>query len=823
MRTSSLLALVVGVVFTGSSVSSRGDEVDALGGKVTELDARIYELNQNLKPPPEPGPEIADRRLIDAQVLYELKNYEAASIILFDVVDKYPNSPAYPEALFYLADSLYLKRDFLSSRRFFEKIVEVGPSNPRYQESLQRLIELSLHTGDYDPVDGYIAKLDATQIQKPLPSVPYVKGKYYYFRKQFDKALEAFKPIGSDHKYFFHATYFVAAANVAMGQEKWDDAIHAFGVIIKTEAKTDAQKRIVELAHMGMARLYLERGQLTQALDEYAKIGQKSDHFNDMLYESAWVAIRGKDYLKARRQLDLLLLSAPDSPLAPEVKLLIGSLHVRQNEYGPATDAFTKTRDEFEPVYKLLEAELAKTGDPVAYFKDLIQKNLSKFDIQTVLPPSSSKWVKDEPDIQRTAVLIGDENDLRKSLEESAEIVKRLERALNGPARVNVFPELATSRGKAVELSNELTDVRKQLAQRESALIGPVAGAQKGQLDALEQERAALEGQLAQLPAKLAAVQDRQAKARGAFNDIDKKASELGVEVNGLKAQLDAARKLYDDAARRAKADTLASPASMADPSTPEAVEAPAPYAKRVEELGGRMAELRKRTDAFRQRLDKIKTGLLEAPLGQKVEIEGCTADAEAVRSGLDGVRRDILEAATTVGVDDADMQAAAAVRAKYGELLMRQHAVGVEVRSRLGGNERTKADQIESILERARGVDGKIGSFNARVDEMLDVRLKDILSALAEEKTKVAAYKEKLGGYMGESADVGGAIVADNFKAVAQRFYNVVVRSDVGIIDVAWALKDASTKETNRLVAERKRELKLLDDEFKEVLKEGP
>ena len=112
------------------------------------------------------------------------------------MVEKYPQSSAYPEALFYLADSLYLKRDYLSSRRFFEKIVEVGPANRRYQESLQRLIELSLHTGDYSPVDGYIAKLEGLAVDKQLPSVPYVKGKYFFFRQQYDKALEALKDIG---------------------------------------------------------------------------------------------------------------------------------------------------------------------------------------------------------------------------------------------------------------------------------------------------------------------------------------------------------------------------------------------------------------------------------------------------------------------------------------------------------------------------------------------------------------------------------------------------------------------------------------------------
>src|SRR3954471_16603043 len=205
--------LLAAFLFAGLAAPAHADEVDTLGGKVVELDARIGELNAQLKPPPEPNPSnVAENRLIDAQVLYELKNYEAASIILFDVVEKYPNSSAYPEALFYLADSLYLKRDFLSSRRFFEKIIARGPVDPRYQESLQRLIELALHTGDYSPVDSYIEKLEKLPPGKQLPSVPYVEGKYFFFRQNYARALEVLKTIGPEHVYYFHALYFVGAA-----------------------------------------------------------------------------------------------------------------------------------------------------------------------------------------------------------------------------------------------------------------------------------------------------------------------------------------------------------------------------------------------------------------------------------------------------------------------------------------------------------------------------------------------------------------------------------------------------------------------------------
>jgi tetratricopeptide (TPR) repeat protein len=813
--------ILAAFLFTGLGTPALADEVDTIGGRVTELDARIYELNQQLKPPPEPGPQLAENRLIDAQVLYELKNYEAASIILFDVVEKYANSPAYPEALFYLADSLYLKRDYLSSRRFFEKIVEQGPVNPRYQESLERLVELSLHTGDYSPVDGYIAKLDQLAASKPLPSVPYVKGKYFYFRRQFDKSLEALKAIQPGHVYYFHATYFVGANYVAMGADHLDDAIQAFGTILKNKPETDSQKRITELAHMALGRVYLERGQLTQSLDEYSKINSKSDQFNDMLYESAWVHIKGKDYLKARRQLDLLLLNAPDTPLAPEVKLLIGNLHIRQDEFGPATDAFTKTRDEFDPIRKQLSDELQQTVDPNGYFKDLIAKNLDKFDLQILLPSAAERWVKEEADVVKLSTLIGDETELKRSLNDGDEIVNRLEKTLNGPQRVNVFPELANQRARATEISNQLTEVKQKLAQRDAALIGPVAGGEKAQLDELDKQRTALEQKLGALPAKEASMRERQAKVRSQYNDLDRKSSEQGTQAAGLKTAVQAAIKLYEQESHK-----------LMPPAQPVAAAAPAPappaadnvtYAQKVGDLQKRIDENQAKLEAARVRVEKLKELVLKAPAQTQNDIDGARADVETLIASIENVRHDILDAATTIGVDDSDMQAATQLRAQYEELLKKQHQIALDVRSRLGGSDHAKAEQIESILERARAVDGKVGAFNQRIDELLDARLKDIQSTLADEKAHMTSYRGTLVAYQGESSDVGGAVVADNFRSVAQRFYNIVVRSDVGIIDVAWALKDRATKEDNRLVAERKRELKLLDDEFKDVLKESP
>src|SRR5687768_13644466 len=172
-------ALLVAGCAATVALPAGADEVDDLGKKVLDIETKANELNASFRPPAGPTADMADRRLIDAQLLYQLKNYEHAAILLTDVVDHYPGTRAYNEALFLLADCLYQKRELLSARRAFEKVVERGPGQPgsqdqkHYQEALQRLIELALRTGDFGPVEGHLQKLHAVPAAQLQPSVPY--------------------------------------------------------------------------------------------------------------------------------------------------------------------------------------------------------------------------------------------------------------------------------------------------------------------------------------------------------------------------------------------------------------------------------------------------------------------------------------------------------------------------------------------------------------------------------------------------------------------------------------------------------------------------
>ena len=91
----------------------------------------------------------------------------------------------------------------------------------------------------------------------------------------------------------------------------------------------------------------------------------------------------------------------------------------------------------------------------------------------------------------------------------------------------------------------------------------------------------------------------------------------------------------------------------------------------------------------------------------------------------------------------------------------------------------------------------------------------------LVAEKEELALVGGKLGGIIDDSKQLGGGLAQAMFTKVADKFYDLVVKSDVGIIDVAWGLKDQKTGMVNKLTNQKNLEMKALDEDFRKVLED--
>ena len=189
------------------------DEIDDAVKKLIDLDQRVHLIALEFKEAPPPAPDAADRRVLDAQVQLQVKNYDEAATIALDVVEKYPNTRAYDDALYLLGEALFQGHDYYSARHYLQEAVAKNNGSKPEQQALQRLVEVALRTGDYENVDVYLKRLENMPASAVEPSVPYVRAKYLYFRGRLDEALAVFASI-PDNPYYFQARYFLATIQV---------------------------------------------------------------------------------------------------------------------------------------------------------------------------------------------------------------------------------------------------------------------------------------------------------------------------------------------------------------------------------------------------------------------------------------------------------------------------------------------------------------------------------------------------------------------------------------------------------------------------------
>jgi tetratricopeptide (TPR) repeat protein len=762
LRLAGGLALTLGLGL--AAAEAHADETDDASRKLVELDQKIRAIAAAFREDPTTGGATPERRLVEAQTLLELKSYEAASTLLYDIVENHPNTLLAEDATVLLAEALRLNGDPVGSRRYFEKAVEKKSGSRREQQALQGLVELALRTGNFDNVDDYLERLADIPPARLEPSVPYVRGKYLFFRDRLDDAAGAFASIVPPNPYHLQAQYFLATVQVKRG----DLAAAAVGFdnVLKLQPATDNDRDIHDLARLALGRIHYERSQFDKAKERYTSLDRRSKYFGDAMYESAWTSIKSGDFKSAYRAVDLLLLQDPNSPRAPELRLLTGNLNLRLANFFVASETFGKSRDEFEPIHRELVATLERARTEPDYFGKLIGRDIGKFDISLFVPAAAVKWVKDEPEVAQVVVLAADVGAVRQSLNDSEELLLRLDSALGGSGKVAIFPDLADDRTQSRAVLNQVVDIRARFAEKLRALAEPhLAPDEKAALAATADERKLLEGNLKDVPLTAEDLLARDKGAQGTLIELDGEASEINVLIQGLEAEVVALEQF--------------SSRGGLDGKMPR------------EEVDRQVTELKAMITELRRKNTSLRTEIADATRQQSA----AGAAGESERSSAK----------------------------RLAEIIKAEQEIYARARGRLGASEAGAFASYSEILNRADQVQTTVLSFDDRIDAIAEGRLGKIREQLVAERTNLTGVAEKLAALTNESQDVGGGLAETIVARVRDRFYDLTVKSDVGLIDVSWGLKDSKTQNLSKLITQQKLELKALDEDFRALLEEKP
>jgi hypothetical protein len=198
-------------------------------------------------------------------------------------------------------------------------------------------------------------------------------------------------------------------------------------------------------------------------------------------------------------------------------------------------------------------------------------------------------------------------------------------------------------------------------------------------------------------------------------------------------------------------------------------------------------------------------------PNALRAQLDLHAAEVKKHEEQLTWIRRRLEVGRLHVGVGDKRYQADDAERVKFNSLVERERELAGS-----GG------PAYDAAFSRVAAVERQLDQRDAEVADMVRRRVAEMLVVVDEETVNLARYRVVLRSLEGETEDVVGAIAYLNFHRVRDRFYELVLRADLGKINISWARREDHRLRIDALTRERARELQALDDEFRDVMDEN-
>ncbi len=770
------------------------ERLDEFEQEARGLAARVQFLVQQYGQDGELLIEEVERRFSDAEIHFLLENYAAAIVLLYDIVDspRFKASDRYDDALYYLAESLYRQESYLPARGFFLEIVRRG-SPQRHDDAMLRLIQISGRLGDFEEVEAYYQHFVQSG-RSVRPELQYVWGKVLFERDDIDdserwaRALQTFDQVPLEGPYGLAARYWVGVVHTQRARKSWERAqvryradfsaleraeeemfeelrmaTDAFRDVVDATEPDERGRRVQEQAWLALGRVFIERESYAEAIDAYLNIDRHSEHYFQSLYEVAWAFVRRGDLENARRAAEVLLTGAADSVLAPEIRLLLGHLYARAERYEDASEAYEGVIVEYSPVHDDLEDLLTRHDDPVSHFSELIAADEGGFDVEDLLPREAVMWASTQQEIDQGLGIVSSLESSRTGIEDGRQIAERIMASLDG-GTLEPFPTLAEGHRRGNQAQADILGFQNRLGDLEHAMLARFVPSElEEEYEEARRRREEAAARLQSMPATVEELEQQQDQRLRRIDALKREAFRARMEAQSQRAQVVAMRRHIRD---------------------------------NVDEIAAEPGEV----EAFLSRLE-----------GKKKKAEALEAESSSLKRELDRVA-DAVRAGTA-------LEGAKAVVEAYEDALAKERSVA----SRVGDLSETKQDLLRNLEVIRSGViedGGRVVRLLDDIERRGSQRRQVLRDQVSKELARLEEYESDV-RYVGESTrDLVGRIAFESVGAIRRHFYDLVLRSDVGIIDVAWAEKSSQSTRIQEMVEEQDQELQDLDRRFREVLR---
>jgi hypothetical protein len=128
---------------------------------------------------------------------------------------------------------------------------------------------------------------------------------------------------------------------------------------------------------------------------------------------------------------------------------------------------------------------------------------------------------------------------------------------------------------------------------------------------------------------------------------------------------------------------------------------------------------------------------------------------------------------------------------------------------------------RAQALLQRVAKDERELEDFFTALNSKLLQNIEQKLAEVKIEQRNMVKYKEELTTLQVEGWRVSSKVLSANLKRAQQDFKDLVLRSNVGVIDVAWQMKEKAGQDLEVLKEKKQSDLDALQEIFDEALKE--
>jgi TolA-binding protein len=346
--------------------------------------------------PPAEGPP--SEALANALRLYQQEQYPEASVQFQRVVEgETQDAPAnVQKAQFFLGKSLYHLRYYQSALAVFDEISEMGRNHLFFDQTLQWLAQLGSQLPEPAGIIDKIGRFGVDQLEQfntadnadLYNQLLYLMGRSKYNQGEFDQAIELFKQVDRENKWYVKARFFEGISYIRMRRAQ--PAATAFREIVEALEEGDVEgvddaERMTDLAWISLARVYYTAANkvnaegvrevdgvlLGNAVEAWNNIDSDSEYWLDALFEESWAFFLADEYSRALGNVHTLYSPYFREAFYPEAMVLKSVVFFTNCQMKNATATVQLFHEKYDPVKAKLDELLQKYQDNAQFFEFL--------------------------------------------------------------------------------------------------------------------------------------------------------------------------------------------------------------------------------------------------------------------------------------------------------------------------------------------------------------------------------------------------------------------------------------------------------------------